>query len=758
MLSLFFKRIRSIVTMMLVSIMVIAGLAAPASAAQNQTVQSQLTGVTISYGPQYTIQPDGVYEANTMEMLMFIGPADVLAVGFMSPMLDINSARDIILESLIGAGFSTQSIDRGDYSGVSYSLDMMNLEGVEMGVFTLFLSGRSHGYSEFYIVMAPPSLFASTMQNAQNSFTVDGAQLMNGVDANVMGNMVVANQGITGGTSATDVEVVTGDDANTSETTTTETTTAQTTTTETTSGGAERETYLASVQTEYETVTAEMAAVINALNGMRDEELTAEESFAIIEASTTVLAGTSNRIAGIQAPAGMEGFHQEFVAWAADISAAGAGWATAKQTGNVDDFNNAFETGLNSHAAFGDTLEAELANTGSATEEANETTTTTETTSGGMDRDSYLAAVQAEYVSVTLEITSILDLLDQLSAGEITAQEARPGIDAAHNVLAGTTGRIEAIQPPAGMEQFHQEFVGWAGTMTDLGNGWIDAVATGNTDAYNAMFSPAIDTHVAFGETLDAEISASTTSTSSEGAATEEATEEAAETGRTSRTTRTTSTGEADPTEEATDTSRTTRTTRTTSTDTTDPTAEATETSRTSRSSSSSSSNSSETGSRTSTTRTGSRTSSSTGTADRDDYLEAVRAEYDLVSENLTIIQDMLQQLSDGTVEDSVAIQTINDANVELADAETRIADLEAPEGLEAFHEDFLDWSESVVGVGESWNDFVNGDIDAKAYIDLLLVLVEDTETFGDLLKDEEAAGATGVTVAAISTREMMAA
>ena len=33
---------------------------------------------------------------------------------------------------------------------------------------------------------------------------------------------------------------------------------------------------------------------------MRDEELTAEESFAIIEASTTVLAGTSNRIAGMK--------------------------------------------------------------------------------------------------------------------------------------------------------------------------------------------------------------------------------------------------------------------------------------------------------------------------------------------------------------------------------------------------------------------------------------------------------------------------
>src|SRR5690606_40943683 len=98
MLSLFFKRIRSVVTMMLVSIMVVGGLAAPAGvAAQNQTVQSQLTGVTISYGPQYTIQPDGVYEANTMEMLMFLGPADILAVGFMSPLLDLNSARDIIL-------------------------------------------------------------------------------------------------------------------------------------------------------------------------------------------------------------------------------------------------------------------------------------------------------------------------------------------------------------------------------------------------------------------------------------------------------------------------------------------------------------------------------------------------------------------------------------------------------------------------------------------------------------------------------------
>ena len=146
-------RIRTVFTSLLVTLMLAGGLGAPGNAAaQSQTVQSQMTGVTVSYGPQYSPQPGSTYEPDVLEMMMFLGPADILAIGFMTPLIDLNGARDIVLESLVGAGFTTHTIDRGDYSGVSYSLDMMNLDGIEMGVFTLFMNQRDHGYSEFRVL------------------------------------------------------------------------------------------------------------------------------------------------------------------------------------------------------------------------------------------------------------------------------------------------------------------------------------------------------------------------------------------------------------------------------------------------------------------------------------------------------------------------------------------------------------------------------------------------------------------------------
>lgn len=719
------KRIRTVVTTMLMALMLAGGFGAPATAvAQNQTVQSQLTGDTISYGSQYGIQPGGTFEPDTLEMIMFLGPADILAVGFLSPLLDLNSARDIMLESLVGAGFTTQTIDRGDYTGVSYSLDMMNIDGMEMGVFTLFMNQRAHGYSEFYIFMAPPSLFAATMQTAQNSFTIDGNPLMNGVDAGVMGDMVVANQGITGGTSATDVEDVTEqpDTTGTSETNTTETT-GQTTVTD----DSARAEYLAAVDAEYNMANTEWANFLITFDEFSKEELTVEEAAPIMNSAMDVLAGTNDRAATIQAPAGMEAFHQEYLDWAQAMTDIGVAWlAFIDQTGTSEAHSQAMQNGLAINDTFGASLDAELS---SASDDpgATEAAPTEPSSTGPVDRETYLTAVQTEYDNASLEIVTILDILDQMANDEITAQDARPAIDASHAMLAGTNERIGAIQPPVGMEAFHQDFVAWAGSMTEMGTSWADAIATGDTTAYNTLFSTAIDAHVSFGDTLEAEQSGGGTEAGNE----EVATEEAAETSRTTRTTRGTTT---EATEEAAETSRTPRT---------------------SRPGGASDGNTSETGgSRTSTTRT----STTSGTGDSGEYLEAVREEYDHISDQLVIIEDTLAQMSDGTISDEDAIEALTNANVELGDAQTRIEDLEAPAGLEAFHEEFLDWSDEVVAVGDLWLDFVNGDIEAADYIDGLLLLMDDTATFGDLLEDEEAIGRIDITTFSVVARELKVA
>lgn len=330
-----------LLTAVLVGMLAFAGVLAPATA-QAQTVTSSITGSTISYAQPYTVDPDNAAADANMEMFIFLGPIDLLSVGFMSPLLDINLARDSFLQGFFGEMGTSVTIDRGDYGNVSYSLDMMDVDGLEMAVFTLFLSERDHGYSEFYVYVAPPSLFGASMQTAQNSISVDGTAAMNGVDATAMGNMVTANIGITGGAAITDV----------SEAQTTETEDPSTDVTETPSGdqpAGDADAYMDSVVAHFNAHQASMGTFSENFLIMLDDVSTDQEKQAAAQLTlgeAQVWVGYPEQAAQLTAPAGLESLHEEYINWS-NVMAEGGNYYVAAANGEegaLDSFLDHLET------------------------------------------------------------------------------------------------------------------------------------------------------------------------------------------------------------------------------------------------------------------------------------------------------------------------------------------------------------------------------------------------------------------------------
>lgn len=566
--------IRRLVTLALVAMMMSASILTPGPvSAQGQSIQSSLTGVTINYGSPYELMEDGVYSDDMMESMIFLGPADMLAMGFMTPLIDLNGARDVMLEILFGETGTAVTIDRGDYTGVSYSLDMLNVEGMEMGVFSLFMNQRSHGHSEFYIFLAPPALFASAMQTAQNTFTINGSPLMDGVDAAVMGSMVTANTGSTGGTAVTDVTDVAQTADNTSETT-------ETTDITETEGLDENEgdnlAYAMLVMAEYTTVDDAIGTIFELLGELDDGTSDAATVRPLLDEQYEILADTNSRLAAIEVPVGMQDFHQQTIAWGDAVTLAGTKWFDFVQ-GRTDstDASNALIAALEIHAAFGESLQAVPLSSGTSgdtgtTETPGNQTDTRTTTAGGdsVDANEYLTTVQDHrgvffftFIAFDSLLTEMSDNPTDARVGEIreeTIGHAETWITF-ESAAASTT-------PPPGYEGVHQEYLAWAAEVTELGNLWIGAMNQDGTTA--DQFYDQLDVVLAADTSLEEAIAAS----GGEAQTTE--TSETTETGTNSRSSRTTATGTEEST---TTTTRSNRSSRTTTTATETP--EATETS-----------------------------------------------------------------------------------------------------------------------------------------------------------------------------------
>lgn len=152
-------------------------------------------GQTITWGDDWEMDEESASSDGGVESVLFFRGSSVLSVLTVPNDFDLNEARDIFLDSFLVAVGESVTIDRGSYGQVSYSLDLVNSDGFESGVFTLFRAGSGTTPTFAYVFFTGVSEFADEFLSAQSAFLLDGEGLFDGVEGQGLQDLLAANAG-----------------------------------------------------------------------------------------------------------------------------------------------------------------------------------------------------------------------------------------------------------------------------------------------------------------------------------------------------------------------------------------------------------------------------------------------------------------------------------------------------------------------------------------------------------------------------------
>lgn len=173
---------RLVTTLTLISAVVFS-TAIPSRGQDVTTVYtSALTGSVIEATAPWTVDAGRTVRRDTSETVVLTAGVYSLVISYLPPDAGLVDARDAFLTALLDDFTAPVVIDRGAYGDVSYSLDTATVEGVRMGIFTLFLGEREHGVVEAYAFVAPAVLLASGIASLQAHVSVDGQPIFTGID------------------------------------------------------------------------------------------------------------------------------------------------------------------------------------------------------------------------------------------------------------------------------------------------------------------------------------------------------------------------------------------------------------------------------------------------------------------------------------------------------------------------------------------------------------------------------------------------
>ena len=159
-------------------------LSTPMSTAAQAAGSWQLSnGQTLAWSDFYELDQEFLVTGDGFEILDLLSPVGIVRVISTSFAASGSEVRNIAVEDL-EASVQLRQVDRGDYDNVSYSLDTTNLEGIEVGIFTLVVEGGSS--TLLTMLISPVEVFQFEMEIAQDEVTIGGSGIFDGVDAAVM--------------------------------------------------------------------------------------------------------------------------------------------------------------------------------------------------------------------------------------------------------------------------------------------------------------------------------------------------------------------------------------------------------------------------------------------------------------------------------------------------------------------------------------------------------------------------------------------
>lgn len=509
----------------LMALMVAALAPIAASAQETTSYTSQLSGQVVETSGGWTIDTGEAFIVDGSEMVPLYGSYDGMIVAWLPTGTDLVMARDIFLDEFSSVFDSFHQIDRGAYGNVSYSLDITSSEGIEFGVFSLFLGERESGFVEYYLYFGPVLYFEPGMTSAKANVTIGGAPVFDGVDPAGLQSILSDNAGISGAaTTEPDTNVVAEQPVNESETTEPEPTQAPETDED---GGAA---YLDSIQGEIDYLQNSIDDFYENLSSIETNAAAIDEMNRIGAEWTTY----PERAAGIAAPDRLLPFDAGYRDLATDVETLGNNWSaviSALQSGDDAAYEAAFDTFatqydnvqagvINLQVALDiqTSLEAttgpgEQVETPAPTAEAPEPTQEV-ATGGDAEGDAYVASIQAEmeYLQGTLDAFIIAFVGIQGESPDAAVEE----INRIAGEWLGYPDRAAGIVAPPGYEDIDASYRTLVGNVEALAQSWfafVDQIqAGGDTEQQSALFLEIMGTVQEQVDLLNADLDSATSS------------------------------------------------------------------------------------------------------------------------------------------------------------------------------------------------------------------------------------------------------
>lgn len=158
------------------------GTSQPVVAQQSGDTYQFGSGQTLAWSGGWELDPESTVEESGLELVMLQRQLSFVAVMSVPAGIDMDFIRDEFLTGFLGSGESSITIDRGSYGAVSYSLDTIAYEGIDMGAFTLLRAGEGSAPTFTWIFLSLIPSFASEFTSAQSAFTLDGAAPFTGIE------------------------------------------------------------------------------------------------------------------------------------------------------------------------------------------------------------------------------------------------------------------------------------------------------------------------------------------------------------------------------------------------------------------------------------------------------------------------------------------------------------------------------------------------------------------------------------------------
>jgi hypothetical protein len=138
------------------------------------------------------VRDDGIAVSGTDgEVVALTAGPYSLVIAHLPSEADRTEALDAFLRLFLSPFDQVEVVDRGAYGRVSYSLDVTFVEGVRMGIFTLFVDGQDGRFIEALSFMAPATHVAEGVASAQEHITIDGNPVLAGVDGAGLQSLLV---------------------------------------------------------------------------------------------------------------------------------------------------------------------------------------------------------------------------------------------------------------------------------------------------------------------------------------------------------------------------------------------------------------------------------------------------------------------------------------------------------------------------------------------------------------------------------------